>query len=261
MKKQPDDEEIKVNRRKSDKLFFESPLIQSISDSIDFLRDESKSILNELDSTEFKQQIDEFDLEEFGEETINQITGIVDDLAQFKDEIIDPDEIPDVVKDSSNDVKFALNRDGDYVRRAKRRLDTEDYDNDTRIIQLCDKAISVNYLNWEAYYIKGIALINLKKYEEAIEQLIKSLALNEDNLDARLSIANAYRLNGDYKKAIGVYDSVLARDVDSFEAYKGKALTYYDWNNYDEAKLFFKKANSIQILDDESKEIWDACSN
>ena len=40
MKKE--DEDIKVNRRKTDKVYFESTFIQQISDGIDFLRDESK---------------------------------------------------------------------------------------------------------------------------------------------------------------------------------------------------------------------------
>lgn len=253
------EEEIKVNKRSNDKIRFESPLIQSISDKIDFLRDESKEILKELDSTEFKQQIDEFDIEEFGQETINNITDIVDDLSQFKNEIINDEDIPDIVKESSKDVKFALNRDEDYVRRAKRRLFSEDYDNDVRVIELCDKAIDVNRFNWEAYYIKGIALHNLEKYEEAIEQLIKSLALKEDNINARLYIANSYRLNREFEKAIEVYDSVLKRDENSFDAFKGKAFTYYNSKDYQKADEFFKKANSIKSLDEKSKEVWNVC--
>ena len=46
-----DGEDIKVNRRKDDKIRFESPFIQSISDGIDYLRGEAKYILSELDSS------------------------------------------------------------------------------------------------------------------------------------------------------------------------------------------------------------------
>ena len=98
MKKESDDwDDIKVNRRSTDKVYFESPVIQSISDSIDFLRDETKEILKELDSTEFKQQIDEFDLEDFGEEAIDQISEIKDEISQFRAEIIDSDDVVFVV--------------------------------------------------------------------------------------------------------------------------------------------------------------------
>lgn len=260
-----DDEwdDIKVNRRKGDKIHFESNLFQQISDGIDFLRDESKEILKQIDSTEFKQNLDEFDIEEFGESTLNQISDIADDLSQFKSELFDSEDIPDFVKESSINAKRALNKDADYVKRAKRRLDRIDsdelvdvYKTNLRAIVLCDKAIEVNKSNHEAYYLKGRALVNLEKYDEAIEEFINSLAL-KDNPDVRLAIANANRLNKEFNDAINVYGSVS--DVREFEALKGKAYTYYDWQKYGQAQMFFKKANHIEPLDDESKKIWDEC--
>ena len=143
-------EDIKINKRRSDKIRFESPLIQSISDSIDFLREESKEILKELDSSEIKQHIDDIDIEKFGEETIDQISDIVDDMSQFKDEIVNSNEVPDVVKESSRDIKFALNRDEDYVRRAKRKLaransNDEEVNNIVKIEKVADdKAKKLN---------------------------------------------------------------------------------------------------------------------
>lgn len=265
MKKQEEDwEDIKINPRSKDKVYFESPLIQSISDSIDFLRDESKEILKELDSNEIKQQVDEMELEEFGENAIGQISEIVDEFSQFKSQIIDEDELPDFIKDTSLEAKRALNRDADYVRRAKIKLDLFDsdkltnvYRTNARVIELCDKAIEVNYKNWEAYSVKAQALINLKEYESAVEELVKSLALNEDNLTNWFYVAKAYRLDGQYEEAIAVYDSILKRDEDSFKALKGKAYAYVELEDYNKADEFFTKANSIKVLDDESKQVWD----
>lgn len=256
-------EDIKVNRKKGDKIYFESNLFQQISDGIDLLRDESKEILKELDSTEFKKNLDDFDLEEFGESTLNQISDIADDLSQFKSEVFDSQDLPDFVKESSLNAKRALNRDADYVRRAKRRLDKIDsdelvdvYKTNLRVIDLCDKAIEVNKSNHEAYYLKGLALVNLEEYDEAIEEFINSLAF-EDTPEARLAIANANRLNKEFNDAINVYDSVS--DVKEFEALKGKAYTYYDWQKLGQAKMFFERANSIEPLDEKSKKIWDEC--
>jgi tetratricopeptide (TPR) repeat protein len=256
-------EEIKVNRRKGDKVRFESPLFQQISDGIDYLRDESKEILRGLDSTEFKQNIDEFDLDEFGENTLNQISDIADDLSQFKSELFNSDDVPDFVKESSINAKRALNKDADYVRRARRRLDriesdelVDVYKTNLRVIVLCDKAVEVNSKNREAYYLKGLALVNLEKYDEAIEEFINSLAL-EDDPDVRLKIADSNRLNREFNDAISVYNSVS--DVKEFEALTGKAYTYYDWQKYGQANMHFKKAASIEELDDESKKIWDEC--
>lgn len=62
MKKQSDDwDDIKVNRRRTDRVLFESTLIQQVSDGIDFLRNQSKEILSEIDKT----GINDIDLEEF----------------------------------------------------------------------------------------------------------------------------------------------------------------------------------------------------
>ena len=45
--KKSDWEDIGVNERSTDKVFFESSLLQNISDSIDFLKDETNEIFKE----------------------------------------------------------------------------------------------------------------------------------------------------------------------------------------------------------------------
>ena len=118
MKKDWDD--IKVSRRTSGKKYFESTLLQNISDGIDYLRQEADDILSELDSSEFKQQIDEMDLEEFGEDVLNQIDDVVIELSNAKDDLIQSEDVPDFIRDSSKNAKVALNRDDDYIVMAKR---------------------------------------------------------------------------------------------------------------------------------------------
>ena len=258
-----DEEDIKVNKRSSDRVVFESLLIQRISDSIDFIKNESKEFLEEFGH----EEIDDFDIDEFGEYAFNQIDDFFDTISKVKSKIVNSDEFPEVIRESSKNAKVALNRDSDYVRRAKRKYDrltsddglVDSYKSNIRIIELCDKAIEVNRKNWEAYYVKGLALINLEKYDEGIEEFIASLALNEDNLDPWLAIANANRLNKEYEDAIDVYTHVLKKDEDSSKAFKGMAITYYDCGNYKKADEFFQKADSIETLDYESKEIWDEC--
>ena len=78
----------------------------------------------------------------------------------------------------------------------------------------------------------------------------------EDNIEVWLAIANANRLNYEFGDAISVYDKILNEDKDSFEALKGKAYTYFDWEDFKKADEFFKKANSIEYLDEESMRTW-----
>ena len=262
MKKQSDDwDDINVNRRRTDRVFFESTFIQQVSDGIDFLRNESKEILSEID----RKGINDLDLEEFSKTTLNHIDDIVDEMAEFKSEIVDEDEVPDFVKDASINAKVALNRDQEYIRRAKRRLARIESDDNAdiektslRVISLCDKAIEVDASNPEAYKLKAQALIKIKSYDDAIDVLIKSLAI-ENDLDVWLMIGDVNRLNLDFEDAISVYDKVLSMDENSFEAFRGKAIVYYDLGEYANADKFFTKASSIEELDDESSRIHQEC--
>ena len=256
-----DGEDVKVNRRKGDKVYFESTLLQQISDGIEFIRDESREILQELDLKGF----DEEDVGKIGEKTFNHISDVADEMSQWKSEFINDDDLPEYVKESSRNFKAALNRDEDYVRRAQRRLDRADSDEfvdkirvNARVIELCDKAIDVNSSNAEAYYLKGRALVNLNNYSEAIEEYINALAI-EDNVKIWIAIAEANTLNKDYEDAIDVYDTVLKRDENSFDAINGKAITYYSRGDYKNADIEFRKASKIGCLNTSSKEIWDEC--
>ena len=259
MKKDEDD--IEVNKRRTDKLYFESILLQRISDTIDFVKGEGKEILDELDAVEFE----EFDLKEFGEYTIDQIDDLLDDVSKIKSEFVNSDEVPEFIKESSKNARMALNRDETYIRRAKRKLDkagsgelVDSYKANVRVIELCDKAIEVNKSNFDAYYLKGLALTNLKEYDEAIDVLINALHV-DNNAKAWLAIADVNRLTKEFDDAIDVYDKVLTMEEDSFEALKGKACTYFDMENYEKSNEFFKKASSIGFLDEKSKEKWDIC--
>ena len=95
MKKSNDADDVKVNRRSSDKVYFESILLQKVYDRIDFLKDESKEILQDLDLNRFE----EVDVREFGENTLDQISDIADEASQFKSEILNSEDFPKILKE------------------------------------------------------------------------------------------------------------------------------------------------------------------
>lgn len=264
-----DGEDINVNRRDSDEILFESEIIQTAFNKIKFFKSQTNDLLEKVDSTGLLEDFDDLDIEELGDDALNQVSMVVDEIYDVIDENVPFEYLPEVLQEYSKSSKRALLRDADYVRKAKRKLKRLDSDEELinkvkinlRIIELCDKAIDVNFENSDAYYIKGLALINLEKYEEGIEEFISAMALTEDNIDIRLEIANANRLNGDYADAISVYDSVLKVDEYSLEAIKGKAFTYFDWEKYDQCDELFEKANSSKPLDDESLKVWALCLN
>ena len=262
-------EDIEVNRRNGEEILFESELVQNAYNGLKFLRRETDKLLKKLDADDFKMEMDDFDVEGLGGDILDQVCIFIDEMYDLAEEVIPFDEVPEFLDESTLNAKRALNRDADYIRKAKRKLKhlnsnkcSSDYINiNTRVILLCDKAIEVNKKNYEAYYLKGIALINLKEYEKGIDELINAMAINGDSVDIRLEIANANRLNGEYDDAINVYNSVLKIEDNSYEAFKGMAYTYFDWEKYADCDKFFEKANLIKALDDDSVYKWIICCN
>lgn len=197
------------------------------------------------------------DTEYFMESVLNQFLDDMEELKNNAIEFIEEIDVDDVFDDFSKNSKKALNKDAVYVNRARKKLERSE--DNQRVLYLCNKALLVDEFNWEAYYLKGRALINLKRYDEAIEELINSLALNEDNIKAREYIAKASNLNGDSDYALKVYDSILNIDDKYFKALRGKALIYFNQKNYLDAEKFFKKANDVSPLSDYEKYKWDFC--
>lgn len=195
--------------------------------------------------------------EYFVESIFNQFLEDMDQIKNNALDMLDEIDIEDAIDDFSKNSKKALNRDMDYINRARRKL--EKSGDDQRVVYLCNKALLVDELNWEAYYLKGRALINLGRYDEAIDELINSLALNEENITAREYIAKAAYLKGDLDYAIKVCDSILNIDDKNYEAFKCKALVYFDLKDYFEADKFFNKANNISPVSGYIKDKWDFC--
>lgn len=198
------------------------------------------------------------DTENFIESISNQFFSDMDGIRKDACEFVAKFDLDDFIDDVSTNSKRALNRDAFYVSRARRKLGKSGDNN--RIVRLCNKALLINELNWEAYHIKGIALINLERYDEAIEELISALALNEDDIEARCYIAKAYYLKGDPGYALKVYDSVLNINDKYFEALKSKALIYFEEENYYEADKYFTKANEVDCLSGRALNKWSICS-
>lgn len=68
----------------------------------------------------------------------------------------------------------------------------------------------------------GIASFNLKNYEKAIDFYKQSLAYNQDSarvLVIKNNIANAYREQKEYKKALLIYEDILNRKIDNKRDY------------------------------------------
>ena len=68
-----------------------------------------------------------------------------------------------------------------------------------------DKAIQYDKNNYEAYYLRGCAKINEKKYKDAITDFEKAIELKPDYADAYFNIGRVYFLLNDEEKACEYY--------------------------------------------------------
>lgn len=67
------------------------------------------------------------------------------------------------------------------------------------------KAIRYDKGNYEAYYYRGCARINMQKYEEAVADFEQAVALKHDYADAYFNLGRTYYLMHDEDKACENY--------------------------------------------------------
>lgn len=67
------------------------------------------------------------------------------------------------------------------------------------------KAIKYDKNNYEAYYYRGCAKVNAKKYKEALEDFQKAVDLKPDFADAYFNMGKTYYIMNDADKACEYY--------------------------------------------------------
>lgn len=68
-----------------------------------------------------------------------------------------------------------------------------------------DKAIQYDKNNYEAYYLRGCAKVNEKKYKESLADFEKAIELKPDYADAYFNIGRVYFLLNNEEKACEYY--------------------------------------------------------
>lgn len=81
--------------------------------------------------------------------------------------------------------------------------------------------------------------------EDAKEQF--SLAARRGNLHARVNLANVSFLEEDYKRALGQYNDVLARDPDNNLATLGAARCHYELDEYDRSDSLYAELGTRDV--------------
>lgn len=96
-----------------------------------------------------------------------------------------------------------------YKQLVRTLIELKDWDEALRQVNhlLSSKPLNATYLNY-----KGIVLLNLKRYQTAIECFKISLKQNQSPRDPMIGIAKALELSGEYERAMWFYG--LAHSID-----------------------------------------------
>ena len=113
-----------------------------------------------------------------------------------------------------------------------------------------DKSLKIEK-NFDAYFNKAINLKYLNRYEDSISFYKKSLTLKQD-VDSYYNIGQIY-LNSlkNYKQSIFFTKKALELDNQNLDAYINLALAYKFTNNFSEALKNFEKAIQIEKKENE----------
>ena len=99
--------------------------------------------------------------------------------------------------------------------------------------------------NSNHYYNRGAFLMDIKYYQNANDDLTKSIRLNSNNAYAYFYRAASNLLLGKFTNAISDFSEALKFDTMDFDAYIGLAIAYYKVNDTEKAKSNFERANEI----------------
>ncbi|WP_296826334.1 tetratricopeptide repeat protein [uncultured Megasphaera sp.] len=121
-----------------------------------------------------------------------------------------------------------------------------DYD---KAIEYFDKAIDLDADNYQALSNKGITLAmrgngtgNKKDVEQGITLIEQALQLAPKDMASFYNLALAYKIDGQYDKAITYFKNVIAADPGNTWSYYGIATIYGDLGKADEALPYLKQA-------------------
>lgn len=119
-------------------------------------------------------------------------------------------------------------------------------ENDTKAIEFYDKAISKGYNEACVYYYKGLALRYSHKYDEALQEVTKSIEKDPNNQEYRNEKGLILYNQGQQDKALAVFQEAKKLTNTIGEPYFWVAHIYHEQQNYQKAlSLYYEAVDSI----------------
>ncbi len=103
------------------------------------------------------------------------------------------------------------------------------------------------------YFLLGIVLKNMSRYDEAKDSFLKAIQCGSDQKEEHLGLAEIYTRKGDLNNAINEYKHIIKIDPNSFVAHYFLGLIYEIQGNESDAIQELIIANKINPDDEETR--------
>ncbi|ALB43255.1 hypothetical protein AA650_24905 [Anabaena sp. WA102] len=107
------------------------------------------------------------------------------------------------------------------------------------------KAIAINPDNADAYINRGVVYNEQKKWELALADYSKAIAINPDNADAYINRGVVYGEQKKWELALSDYNKAIAINPDNADAYINRGVVYGEQKKWELALADYNKAIAI----------------
>jgi tetratricopeptide (TPR) repeat protein len=116
-----------------------------------------------------------------------------------------------------------------------------------KAIEDYDKAIAVNPFWSAAYYNRALIFDRMGRFDKAIEDYDKAIALNPSDPNAYNNRGTVFYKMGRFDKAIEDYDKAIALNPSWSEVYYNRGIVFYNMQRFDRTIADFKNACDLGL--------------
>ena len=113
-------------------------------------------------------------------------------------------------------------------------------------VEVFEKILDKDKLNYITLNYLAIAYSTLKKYDKAVDILNEAIESNSSSPNAYLNLAIILFQKGDKEESLIYYKLAIERDTTNTTAYYNYAVALNELRKYDEAKLYYEKAIELK---------------
>jgi len=120
-----------------------------------------------------------------------------------------------------------------------------------KALTFINKVLENNLYFGHAHYYKGLSLIKLTRYQEAVKSLSFAYSLSPNDVQYLFKYSHAVRMSGDLSQSLYLLNLLLRKFPNFDKAYYAKGMIYYKQTQFELAYLNINRAHCLNPSRDE----------